>query len=94
MAGLLVFTCMFIAVTLLRRPGYPLHLIPLASAMLYLLAPPLGALAAAVLISISDGSPSGVTIGHMVRRLGRLGGHGLGAWVVHRVRRTAAFASR
>ena len=26
--GLLVFVCMFAAVTLLRRPRYPLHLIP------------------------------------------------------------------
>jgi hypothetical protein len=53
--GLLVFACMFLAVTALRRPRYPLHLIPLASATLYLLAPPLGA-AGAVLISVSDGS--------------------------------------
>ena len=85
--GLLVFTCMFIAVTLLRRPGYPLHLIPLASATLYLLAPPLGALTA-VLISISDGSPSGVTVGHMVAPvLGAWVVTGLGAWVVHRFRK-------
>jgi len=31
--GLLVFACMFASVTLLRRPRYPLHLIPLASAI-------------------------------------------------------------
>src|SRR3954452_17072023 len=62
--GLLVFACMLLAVTLLRRPRYPLHLIPLASATLYLLAPPLGALGA-VLISVSDGSPSTVTVGAM-----------------------------
>jgi lipopolysaccharide/colanic/teichoic acid biosynthesis glycosyltransferase len=85
--GLLVFTCMFIAVTLLRRPQYPLHLIPLASAMLYLLAPPLGALAA-VLISISDGSPSGVTLGHMVAPvLGAWVVTGVGAWVLHSFRK-------
>ena len=61
--GLLVFACVLAAVTLLRRPRYPLHLIPLASAIVYILAPPLGA-AAAVLISISYGSPSTVTVGH------------------------------
>src|SRR4051812_32290643 len=48
--GILVFSCMLAAITLLRRPKYPLHLIPLASGLLYLVAPPLGA-AAAVLIS-------------------------------------------
>ncbi len=72
--GLLVFFCMLAAVTLLRRPRYPLHLIPLASAIVYILAPALGA-AAAVLISISDGSPSSVTVGHMVAPV-------LGAWLV------------
>jgi lipopolysaccharide/colanic/teichoic acid biosynthesis glycosyltransferase len=72
--GLLVFACMLAAVTLMRRPRYPLHLIPLASALVYVAGPPLGALAA-VLISVSDGSPSDVTVGHMVAPV-------LGAWVV------------
>jgi lipopolysaccharide/colanic/teichoic acid biosynthesis glycosyltransferase len=84
--GLLVFACMLLAVTLLRRPQYPLHLIPLASATLYLLAPPLGA-AGAVLISISDGSPSSVTVGAMVAPvLGAWLVTALGAWVLHRFR--------
>lgn len=84
--GLLVFVCMFAAVTLLRRPRYPLHLIPLASAILYLAAPPLGALAA-VLISVSDGSPSAVTIPHMVAPvLGAWVVTGLGAWISRRFR--------
>ncbi len=84
--GLLVFACMFLAVTLLRRPRYPLHLIPFASATLYLLAPPLGALAA-VLISVSDGSPSNVTVGHMIAPvLGAWVVAALGAWVLHRFR--------
>jgi lipopolysaccharide/colanic/teichoic acid biosynthesis glycosyltransferase len=84
--GLLVFACMFLAVTLLRRPRYPLHLIPLASAMLYLLAPPLGALAA-VLVSVSDGSPSSVTISNLVAPvLGAWVVTALGAWVLHRFR--------
>jgi lipopolysaccharide/colanic/teichoic acid biosynthesis glycosyltransferase len=81
--GLLVFACMFLAVTLLRRPTFPLHLIPLASATLYLLAAPLGALSA-VLISISDGSSSGVTVGTMVAPvLGAWLVTALGAWVLH-----------
>ena len=84
--GLLVFGCMLLAVTLLRRPRYPLHLIPFASATLYLLAPPLGALGA-VLISVSDGSPSTVTIGSMVAPvLGAWMVAALGAWVLHRFR--------
>jgi lipopolysaccharide/colanic/teichoic acid biosynthesis glycosyltransferase len=84
--GLLVFACMMLAVTLLRRPRYPLHLIPLASATLYVLAPPLGAMAA-VLISVSDGSPSSVTISSMVAPvLGAWLVTGLGAWVLHSFR--------
>src|SRR4051794_29312232 len=84
--GLLVFACMFVAVNLLRRPRYPLHLIPLASAMLYLLAPPLGALGA-VVISLSDGSPTSVTISNMVAPvLGAWVVTALGAWVLHRFR--------
>jgi lipopolysaccharide/colanic/teichoic acid biosynthesis glycosyltransferase len=81
--GLLVFACMLLAVTGLRRPRYPLHLIPLASATLYLLAPPLGVLAA-VLISISDGSPSSVTVANMVAPvLGAWLVTALGAWILH-----------
>jgi exopolysaccharide biosynthesis polyprenyl glycosylphosphotransferase len=84
--GLLVFACMFAAVSVLRRPKYPLHLIPLASAILYLLAPPLGA-SVAVLISVSDGSPSTVTFGHMVAPvLGAWLVTALGAWITHRFR--------
>jgi lipopolysaccharide/colanic/teichoic acid biosynthesis glycosyltransferase len=84
--GLLVFACMLLAVTLLRRPRYPLHLIPLASATLYLLAPPLGALGA-VLISVSDGSPSTVTVGAMAAPvLAAWLVTALGAWVLHRFR--------
>jgi lipopolysaccharide/colanic/teichoic acid biosynthesis glycosyltransferase len=81
--GLLVFACMLLAVSLLRRPRYPLHLIPLASGTLYLLAPPLGALGA-VLVSISDGSPSGVTLANMVAPvLAAWLVTALGAWVLH-----------
>ncbi len=84
--GLLVFACMLAAVTLLRRPRYPLHLIPLASAIVYIIAPPLGA-ATAVLISISDGSPSTVTVAHMLAPvLGAWLVTALGAWITHRFR--------
>src|SRR3954453_1808657 len=81
--GLLVFACMLAAITLLRRPKYPLHLIPLASAILYLAAPPLGA-AAAVLISISDDSRSTLPVAHMVvPLLGAWVVTGFGAWITH-----------
>jgi lipopolysaccharide/colanic/teichoic acid biosynthesis glycosyltransferase len=85
-SGVLVFACMFAAVMLMRRPRYPLHLIPLASALVYLLAPPLGALGA-VLISISDGSPGSVTLRHVAAPiLGAWVVTGLGAWITHRFR--------
>ena len=84
--GLLVFACMFASVMLLRRPRYPLHLIPLASAILYLLAPPIGALAA-VLVSLSDGSPGTVTLGHMVAPVcGAWVVTAIGAWITYRFR--------
>lgn len=84
--AVLVSVCMFTAVMLLRRPRYPLHLIPLASAIIYLLAPLIGALAA-VLISISDGTPSVVTLRHMVAPvLGAWVVTGVGAWITHRFR--------
>jgi lipopolysaccharide/colanic/teichoic acid biosynthesis glycosyltransferase len=84
--GLLVFSCMLAAITLLRRPAFPFHLIPLASGLLYLVAPPLGA-AAAVLISVSDGSTTAVTAAHMVAPvLGAWVVTGLGAWLTHRFR--------
>jgi len=79
--GLLLFACMLIAVTLLRRPQYPLHLVPLASAILYLLAPPLGALAA-VAISLSDGTPSSVTVPNLVAPVLGADGTALGAIAV------------
>jgi exopolysaccharide biosynthesis polyprenyl glycosylphosphotransferase len=84
--GVLVFACMLAAVTALRRPKYPLHLVPFASAVLYLAAPPLGA-ALAILISVSDGSPSSVTVGHMVAPvLGAWLVTGMGAWITHSFR--------
>ena len=73
--GLLVLLSMLGAAALLRRSDHPLHLIPFASGILYLLAPPLGA-ALAVAISAWDGySVSQVTVGDMVAPV-------LGAWVV------------
>src|SRR3954468_4735933 len=84
--GLLVFACMLAAITALRRPKYPLHLVPLASGILYMVAPPLGA-AAAILISISDGSPSSVTAANMVAPvLGAWVVTAFGAWITHRFR--------
>jgi lipopolysaccharide/colanic/teichoic acid biosynthesis glycosyltransferase len=84
--GVLVFACMFTSVMLLRHSRYPLHLIPLASAIIYLLAPPIGALAA-VLISLSDGSPSAMTLRTMAAPvLGAWVVTGFGAWVTHRFR--------
>jgi lipopolysaccharide/colanic/teichoic acid biosynthesis glycosyltransferase len=86
--GLLVFACMFGVVMLLRSPHYPLHLIPFASASLYVLAPPLGALLA-ILVSASDGSSaSQLDAGTMVPAvLGAWAVAGLGAFISTRFRR-------
>src|SRR5688572_25448673 len=73
--GLLVFVSMLGMSFLLRSPHFPLHLIPFASATLYLLAAPLGA-ALAVTISAFDGyTVSKVTPSDMVAPI-------LGAWLV------------
>jgi lipopolysaccharide/colanic/teichoic acid biosynthesis glycosyltransferase len=73
--AVLVFICMLLAAIALRRPQYPMHLIPLASAILYLLAPLLGA-AGAVAISAADGyATSDVQVADMVPAV-------LGAWLV------------
>ncbi len=86
--GGLVLVSMFAVVTLLRPARYPLHLIPFASAALYMLAAPLGA-AVAVAISAWDGYPvSSITFGDMVAPVvGAWVVTALGAWLVHGFRR-------
>ncbi len=86
--GLLVLVSMLGVGTILRSPQFPLHLIPFASATLYLLAAPLGA-AVAVMISSWDGySISRVTAGDMVAPvLGAWLVTALGALITHRFRR-------
>jgi exopolysaccharide biosynthesis polyprenyl glycosylphosphotransferase len=86
--GLLVLVSLLGVGAILRSPGYPLHLIPFASATLYLLAAPLGA-AVAVMISAWDGySVSSVMPSDMVAPvLGAWMVTALGAWITHRFRR-------
>jgi lipopolysaccharide/colanic/teichoic acid biosynthesis glycosyltransferase len=73
--ALLVFGCMFGVAVALRRPQTPMHLIPFASGILYLLAPVLGA-GLAIAISAADGfETSDVHVGEMVPAV-------LGAWIV------------
>ena len=86
--GLLVLLCMLGVANLLRRSHYPLHLVPFASAMLYLLAPPLGA-GLAIAISAWDGySVSQVTAADMVAPvLGAWFMTGVAALLTHRFRR-------
>jgi lipopolysaccharide/colanic/teichoic acid biosynthesis glycosyltransferase len=85
--GALVFISMLGVVTLLRSPNYPLQLIPVASAILYVLAPPVGA-AVAMGISAVDGAHTvNLTIGEMVAPvLAAWLVTGLGAWLTHRFR--------
>jgi lipopolysaccharide/colanic/teichoic acid biosynthesis glycosyltransferase len=88
--GLLVFASMFAVGTLLRSSRYPVHLIHFASAVLYLLAAPLGA-CLAVLISTLDGSPTQIAISDMAAPvLGAWLVTALGAWITHRFRRERA----
>lgn len=86
--ALLVFGCMLGVATVLRRPQYPMHLIPFASATLYLLAPLLGA-GLAVAISAADGyATSAVHADDMVPAvLGAWIVTGLGGWITHTLRR-------
>jgi lipopolysaccharide/colanic/teichoic acid biosynthesis glycosyltransferase len=71
----LIFLSMLVVSMLVRRVHYPFHLIPFASATLYLLTPPLGA-ALAMGISVFDGyAVSNLTLGELVAPV-------LGAWVV------------
>ncbi len=86
--ALLVFACMLVAATALRRPQFPMHLIQFASVFLYMLAPVLGA-ALAVGISAADGFElSDVNVAEMVPAvLGAWIVTGIGAWLSHTLRR-------
>lgn len=86
--ALLVFACMLAAYAALRRPHYPMHLIPVASATLLLLAPVLGA-GLAVAISATDGYElSDVNVHEMLPAvLGAWIVTGVGAWLAHSLRR-------
>jgi lipopolysaccharide/colanic/teichoic acid biosynthesis glycosyltransferase len=86
--GVIVVVSMLVVVTLLRSPRYPLHLVPFASAILYLLAPPLGA-AVAMGISAIDGAHTvNLTAGEMVAPvMAAWLVTGLGAWMTHQFRR-------
>jgi lipopolysaccharide/colanic/teichoic acid biosynthesis glycosyltransferase len=72
--GVVVFACMAIALALLLRPRYPLHLMRFGSVALYLAGPVLGALAA-ILISEMTRSISPLGTGDLVAPV-------LGAWTV------------
>jgi lipopolysaccharide/colanic/teichoic acid biosynthesis glycosyltransferase len=86
--GVIAFVSMLGVVTLLRSPSYPLPLIPFASAILYVLAPPVGA-AVAMGISAVDGAHTvNLTAGDMIAPvLGAWLVTGLGAWLTQRFRR-------
>jgi lipopolysaccharide/colanic/teichoic acid biosynthesis glycosyltransferase len=86
--GLLVFVSLLGIVTLLRSPRYPLQLIPFASAVLYVLAPPVGA-GVAMLISAVDGAHTvNLTFGEMLAPvLAAWIVTGFGAWLTFRFRR-------
>jgi lipopolysaccharide/colanic/teichoic acid biosynthesis glycosyltransferase len=85
--GAMVLASMLVVVTLVRSTRYPLHLIPFASATLYVIAPPAGA-ALAMGISAVDGAHTvNLTAGEMVAPvLGAWLVTGLGAWLTHRFR--------
>ena len=85
-AGLVFFSFLTVSM-LLRRGPYPFHLIPFASAILYVIAPPLAA-GVAMAISAFDGyQVSNLTVGEMVPPiLGAWLVTGLGAFLTHRFR--------
>jgi lipopolysaccharide/colanic/teichoic acid biosynthesis glycosyltransferase len=85
--GVLVFVCMLGVVSLLCSSRHPWHLIPFASAVLYVLVAPLGA-GLAVLITALDGSSNQLTISAMVAPVvGAWLITGLGLWITHLFRR-------
>jgi lipopolysaccharide/colanic/teichoic acid biosynthesis glycosyltransferase len=73
--GLLVLACLLAVAAALRSPDYPLHLVPFASATLYALAPPVGALLAVALASTEGAGAAELTLDDMVAPV-------LGAWLV------------
>src|SRR5882757_9125967 len=72
--GVLVFGCMALALALLVRPRYPLHLMRVASVAVYLVGPVLGALGAIVISELTR-SISPLTIEELIAPV-------LGAWMV------------
>ncbi|MGH2957312.1 MAG: sugar transferase [Solirubrobacterales bacterium] len=86
--GLLVFASILAVVSLLRRSRYPLHLIPFASAVLYLIAPPAGAVIAMLITSLDGDRVSDLTADEMVAPvLAAWLVTGLGAWLTLNFRR-------
>jgi lipopolysaccharide/colanic/teichoic acid biosynthesis glycosyltransferase len=84
--GVLMVVCVLGAVKLLRRPRFPLHLMPVASIAVYLLAPVLGAAAAAAISAFSH-SITPLTAADLVAPV-------LGAWTVTAVGASLARAFR
>lgn len=86
--ALLVFASLLGVSTLLRRPGIPYHLVPLASGAFYLLAPPIGA-ALAIGVSEWDGyAVSRLNAGDLlVPVLSAWIVTAIGGWVTYRFRR-------
>jgi lipopolysaccharide/colanic/teichoic acid biosynthesis glycosyltransferase len=72
--GVLVFGCMAIALALLLRPRYPLHLMRFGSVAVYLAGPVLGALSAIVISELTR-SISPLSTGDLIAPV-------LGAWTV------------
>ena len=86
--ALLVFASLLAVSTILRRPGIPYHLVPLASGAFYLLAPPIGA-ALAIGVSEWDGyAVSRLDAGDLlVPVLSAWAVTAIGGWVTYRFRR-------
>ncbi|HEX2359774.1 MAG TPA: sugar transferase [Solirubrobacterales bacterium] len=73
--ALLVGACLLCVSIVLRRPQYPMQLIPFASSVLHLLAAPLGAALALAIITLDGYAGSDFGVGDMIAPV-------LGAWVV------------
>ena len=73
--ALLLTVCVLVAASVLRRPQYPMHLIPFASAIVYLLTPLLGAGLALAITALDGYSAGNITVGELVPAI-------LGAWIV------------
>jgi lipopolysaccharide/colanic/teichoic acid biosynthesis glycosyltransferase len=85
--GVLVFGCMALALGMLMRPRYPLHLMRVGALALYAAGPLLGALGALAISELTRSISPLTTDDLIAAVLGAWAMVGIGVWLVHRFQR-------